>query len=176
MKIKIQFLLLILIMGIGCQDSKVAISTNIDSAKVFEDQLLSAALTKIKIEGNVLTADLTLENKTNQLTRLKLTDFVFKCGNNYGEIIQKDQSIATGSWKIPNYEDLNDEEKFTARQDKMQELLQKRVSLFSYWNTEINLDASEKSTRKVEIVFKNKILFDELKFYFNGDYKRLLSI
>ena len=175
MKISIQFLLLILMMGMACKESKVK-TTNIAAAKFFEDQILKGTLSNIKIQGNKLVADLTLKNKTNQSTSIQLKDFVFTAKNNDGKIVQKDNLVKTGSWQIPDYEDLTDDEKFTARLEKMKEVQRKRIHLSSFWTSEISLDANEKATRKIEVRFLNKIEKTYLEFYFNGEHKRLLKI
>ncbi len=176
MKIKIQFLLLILIIGIGCQDSKITTPTNTDSTKSFEDQHLKGTLTNIKIEGDTLKADLALKNKTNQSTSIQLKDFVFTTRNNQGRIVQKDNLLKTGPWKIPNYENLTEDEKYIAKQERRKENIRKFAHQFSFWGSEISLDAHETATRKIEIKFKNKINIEDLEFYFSGQHKRLLKI
>ncbi len=174
MKNKIQLLLLILIIGIGCQDSKL--TTIYDSSKLFEDQLLKGELSDIEIEGNILKADLTLKNKTNQSTSIQLKDFVFTTKNNQGRIVQKNNLLKTGPWRIPNYDNLMEDEKIMARKEKMNENLRNFTIQSSFWSSEISLDANETATRKIEIKFKNKIELEELEFYFNGEHKRLLKI
>ena len=175
MKNRIQLLLLILIIGIGCQDSKLT-TINSDSSKLFEDQLLKGALLDIIVEGNILKADLALENKTNKSTSIQLKDFVFITKNNHGRIVQKDNLFKTGPWKIPNYDNLTEDEKIMARKEKMNENIRNFTIQSSFWSSEISLDANETVTRKIEIKFKNKIELDELEFYFNGEHKRLLKI
>ncbi len=175
MKNKIQLLLLILIIGIGCQDSKPA-TINSDSSKSFEDQLLKGELLDVKIEGNILRADLALKNKTNQSTSIQLKDFVFTANNSHGRIVQKDNLLKTGPWKIPNYDNLTEDEKIIARKEKMNETIRNFTIQSSFWSSEISLDANETTTRKIEIKFKNKIEVEDLEFYFRGDHKRLLKI
>ncbi len=175
MKNKIQLLLLILIIGIGCQDSKPA-TINSDSSKSFEDQLLKGELLDVKIEGNILKADLALKNKTNQSTSIQLKDFVFTTNNSQGRIVQKDNLLKTGPWKIPNYDNLTEDEKIIARKEKMNETIRNFTIQSSFWSSEISLDANETATRKIEIKFKNKIEVEDLEFYFRGDHKRLLKI
>lgn len=176
MEIKIQFLLLILIIGISCQDSKVQKLTNTDRTNIFEDPLLKGELTEMKIEGNIFKADLTLKNKTNQSTSIQLKDFVFTAKSNHGRIVQKDNTITTGPWQISDYENLSDDEKISARKERMNENIRKFAHQFSFWSSEISLNANETATRKIEIKFKNEIKVEDVEFYFSGDHKRLLKI
>jgi len=174
--IQIQLLILISLIGFSCQNQKTSSPEKADTIVAFEDGDIKAQITEIEVEGNILKANLVIKNKNRNDLSFRFDHFVFTCGEDYGIVRNKMYIKETGPWKIPNYENLNEEEQRTARKERMVNNLKELIKSSQYWNSELTLKPNEKRSKKIELEFKEAIKMDEVEFYFDGQYKKLLNI
>ncbi len=180
MKTRIQtFLLLSIIVIVGCQNQKInpITETNLQEIQItFEDQVLKGKLIVSKVEGNKLEGELELLNKTTNRITFDFKDFVFKSGNSFGRLPNKEISMYMDYEKNPNFDQMSHEEREVAFRERHMKRIAERAKYFYLFDSNIQLEASAQTERQVELIFEDGIQIENLNFSYEGDYKRFLSL
>lgn len=186
MKIKTPILLILMISILSCQNRDVNQITSKSQNEIqitFENQFLEGKLITSKVEENTLDCKLELINKTDNKVSFDFKDFVFKCGDSVGRLPRKEIIEMKMPEKIPNFEQLSEEEKRIALDKKGEEMkknfmkrVKEKAKYFYMTDSKIQLKSGEETFQNFELIFDKEIDTNNLKVYFKGEYKRLLNI